>query len=164
MRWSKDHLISMEIRWSFDHLISMMGFPILVRSHLYIEWLDQTYFYQALIIKYVVFSWYKYQSMSLDQSLQCISTHTINYLLPTLLQRRLWVNIVILMACLCQRTRPYFTRSGDILLPTPCHYSIRALYVNWQRLHYTGNHAGLEGSKPETMPFVKTFHCKKKHL
>ena len=26
-----------EIRWSYDHLISTMGFPILVRRHLYIE-------------------------------------------------------------------------------------------------------------------------------
>ena len=27
----------MEIRWSYDHIISTMGFPILVRRHLYIE-------------------------------------------------------------------------------------------------------------------------------
>ena len=27
----------MEIRWSFDHLICTMGFPILVRQHLYTE-------------------------------------------------------------------------------------------------------------------------------
>ena len=26
-----------EIRWSYDHLISKMGFPILVRWHLYVE-------------------------------------------------------------------------------------------------------------------------------
>ena len=26
-----------EIRWSYDHLISTMGFPMLVRRHLYIE-------------------------------------------------------------------------------------------------------------------------------